>query len=133
MSAKIRKPERAGPGLPVDKYLASQMKDPAFAAAYRERRMVKEIAAAARAMREQAALSQAQLAALIGTTQSAIARFEMSADRTPEWPTLQRIATALGKQLRMELADPDESRPLVEVTGQPARLVERAERRQRAG
>jgi transcriptional regulator with XRE-family HTH domain len=47
-------------------------------------------------------LSQAQLAELCGTTQSAIARLE-SGGRPPRIDTLQRIATALDCDLAVEL------------------------------
>lgn len=52
-------------------------------------------------------LSQAQLAALCGTTQSAVARLERGG-RPPRIDTLQRIAVALDCELRVEL------RPLTE-------------------
>jgi ribosome-binding protein aMBF1 (putative translation factor) len=47
-------------------------------------------------------LSQAELASLVGTTQSAIARLE-SGGRPPRIDTLRRIAEALDCQLTVEL------------------------------
>jgi DNA-binding XRE family transcriptional regulator len=56
-----------------------------------------EIANAVRAARLQAHLTQAQLAKLIGTTQSVIARLEGGTDkRVPSIPLLARIAAACG-------------------------------------
>jgi len=49
-------------------------------------------------------LSQADLAALVGTTQSAIARLE-GGGRPPRIDTLLRIANALDADLQVELHD----------------------------
>jgi len=51
-------------------------------------------------------LSQADLAELVGTTQSAIARLE-SGGRPPRIDTLLRIANALDADLHIELLDRD--------------------------
>jgi transcriptional regulator with XRE-family HTH domain len=53
-------------------------------------------------------LSQADLAALVGTTQSAIARLE-SGGRPPRIDTLLRIANALDSDLHVELLDREPS------------------------
>jgi transcriptional regulator with XRE-family HTH domain len=54
--------------------------------------------------RKKRGLSQADLAALVGTTQSAIARLE-SGGRPPRIDTLLRIANALDADLHLELLD----------------------------
>jgi transcriptional regulator with XRE-family HTH domain len=54
--------------------------------------------------RKELGLSQADLAALVGTTQSAIARLE-SGGRPPRIDTLLRIANALDADLHIELLD----------------------------
>jgi transcriptional regulator with XRE-family HTH domain len=54
--------------------------------------------------RKERGLSQADLAALVGTTQSAIARLE-SGGRPPRIDTLLRIANALDADLHIELLD----------------------------
>jgi transcriptional regulator with XRE-family HTH domain len=56
--------------------------------------------------RKERRLSQADLAALVGTTQSAIARLE-SGGRPPRIDTLLRIANALDADLHIELLDRD--------------------------
>ncbi len=61
-----------------------------------------QIAQAIVAQRLALGLSQAELAELCGTTQSAIARVE-SGGRPPRIDTLQRIANALDCTLRVEL------------------------------
>ena len=60
------------------------------------------IAEAVAAQRLRLSLSQAELAELCGTTQSAIARVE-AGGRPPRLDTLQRIANALDCTLRVEL------------------------------
>jgi transcriptional regulator with XRE-family HTH domain len=54
--------------------------------------------------RKERGLSQVDLAALVGTTQSAIARLE-SGGRPPRIDTLLRIANALDADLHIELLD----------------------------
>jgi transcriptional regulator with XRE-family HTH domain len=54
--------------------------------------------------RKDRGLSQADLAELVGTTQSAIARLE-SGGRPPRIDTLLRIANALDADLHIELLD----------------------------
>ena len=63
-----------------------------------------QIAGQVAARRKERGLSQAELAALVGTTQSAIARLE-SGGRPPRIDTLQRIANALDADLHIELLD----------------------------
>ncbi len=54
--------------------------------------------------REEAGLSQAQVAARIGTTQSAVARLESAGgEHSPTLATLQRYASALGYKLQVRL------------------------------
>jgi transcriptional regulator with XRE-family HTH domain len=51
-------------------------------------------------MRLAAGLSQRDLARRAGTSQPAIARYERGS-ATPSWETLQRLATACGRWLKM--------------------------------
>lgn len=57
-----------------------------------------------RGLREKKGLSQRQLAELVGTTQSAIARLE-GGRISPSLPTLDRIANALDAELTVSLTD----------------------------
>jgi DNA-binding XRE family transcriptional regulator len=57
-----------------------------------------------RALREKKGLSQRQLAELVGTTQSAIARLE-GGRISPSLPTLDRIAAALGAEVTVTFTD----------------------------
>jgi transcriptional regulator with XRE-family HTH domain len=63
-----------------------------------------QIAGQVAARRRERGLSQADLAELVGTTQSAIARLE-SGGRPPRIDTLLRIANALDCDLHVELRD----------------------------
>jgi DNA-binding XRE family transcriptional regulator len=65
------------------------------------------IAFEVRALRERKGLSQRQLAELIGTTQSAIARLEAGRN-SPSLPTLDRIANALGAEVTISFTDTDQ-------------------------
>jgi transcriptional regulator with XRE-family HTH domain len=63
-----------------------------------------QIAGQVAGRRKERGLSQSDLAALVGTTQSAIARLE-SGGRPPRIDTLLRIANALDADLHIELLD----------------------------
>lgn len=65
-------------------------------------RLAREI----RALREARGLSQRELAELVGTTQSAIARLE-GGHVSPSLATLDRVAGALGVELSLRLVDLD--------------------------
>jgi transcriptional regulator with XRE-family HTH domain len=59
-----------------------------------------------REARLRAGLTQAELAARIGTTQSAISRWEGGGARPP-LDTLRRLVDACGLELRLELVEPN--------------------------
>jgi DNA-binding XRE family transcriptional regulator len=65
------------------------------------------IAMELRALRERKGYSQRQLAELVGTTQSAIARLE-AGHISPSLPTLDRIAAALGAEVTVTFHDLDD-------------------------
>jgi len=96
--------------------LGEQLTDPDFRHAFEQRRLIHEVAVHVREMRKDAGLTQAALARKIGTSQPAIARIEKGLEqRTPKFDTLQKIATALGWQLKLVFGQPRESVSLVEV------------------
>src|SRR5207237_10137454 len=69
-----------------------------------------------------ARLGHARLAPPIRTSQPTIAHVEKGLDvRTRRWDALQRIARALGRQLKLKFAAPSDDDELVEVE-QPFRL-----------
>ena len=65
------------------------------------------LASEIRSLREKKGLSQRQLAELVGTTQSAIARLE-GGRISPSLPTLDRIANALGAKVTVTFTDTEE-------------------------
>jgi len=82
-----------------NEYLAEQLKDPEFAAVFDEEKEKIDLAIKILRIRQEAGLSQKELAQRIGTTQSVIARME-----NPEYSgysirMLRRIAAALGSRL----------------------------------
>jgi len=70
--------------------------------AYQAARIAFELGASVRTLREQREWSQTELATRAGMTQSAVARFE-AGGTVPTLPVLERIATALGMRLSVEL------------------------------
>ena len=111
----MRKNKRAA-GIDGDAFLAAQLSDSRVRHHFEQRRIVHEVAVAVRGMRMGAGLTQAQLASRIGTSQPTIARLEKGLDvRTPRWDTLQRIARALGRQLKLKFAASGDDDELVEV------------------
>lgn len=77
-----------------------------------------------REARRRAGLSQAELAARVGTSQPAIARYER-ARSMPDISTLHRIVQACGLELRLELTERDEQR----AAGEDAALERTVEER----
>ncbi len=71
-------------------------------AAYQQAKAAFELAERVREAREHLGITQAELAARIGSTQPAIARLEAGGS-TPSFGTLRRIAAALGLELVVEL------------------------------
>jgi len=61
--------------------------------------------------RQQAGLSQAELAQRIGSKQAVISRLEDADYEGHSLTMLQRIAAALGKELRVQFSDPPKTRP----------------------
>ena len=82
--------------------LEKHMKDPDFAAAYAEADAEYSVLEAMLGARIAAGLTQAEVAARAGTTQSAIARLE-GGQVSPTVATLRKYAKAVGKRLRVEM------------------------------
>src|SRR6267378_3998411 len=125
----MRKEKKRASGIAGDAFLSAQLSVPKVRHHFEQRRLIHEVAIAVRSMRMGAGLTQAQLAKKIGTTQPAIARLEKGLDvRTPRWDTLQRIATALGRQLKLKFAASNGGSRFVEVEA-PARRRRRTRTR----
>ena len=85
----------------LDSYLAEQMQDPEFRAAYEALEPAYQIAR----LRILRGLTQEQLAEKVGTKQPSIARLE-SGRSTPSLDFLQRVAEALDAQVEIRIVPP---------------------------
>lgn len=81
------------------------LKDPEFKAEYERTRPYAEIAREIVRIRCEKGLTQKQLAELMGTTQSAIARIESQDYGRIEFQTLEKVANALGKTLKVSFQE----------------------------
>jgi len=86
--------------IPAGEMFARWRKDPDYRAAFAGLEGEYAIAAALIAARSHAGLTQAELAARMGTTQSAVARMEGGKAR-PSTATLEKVAKATGMRLRV--------------------------------
>lgn len=82
----------------LDSYLAEQMQDPEFRAAYEALKPAYQIAR----LRILRGLTQEQLAEKVGTKQPSIARLESGRSR-PSLDFLQRVAEALDAQVEIRI------------------------------
>jgi transcriptional regulator with XRE-family HTH domain len=94
-----------------DRYLARQLKDPAFAARFAAAGEAWDVALQIAALREQAGLSQQQLAALLQTSQQQISRLESPGYEGHSLSMLRRVAVALKARVRVVL-EPGPAEPL---------------------
>ncbi len=124
MARRTTKKTKRPAGVGLDAYLGKQLEDAEFRHHFEQRRLVHEVAIVVRSMREQAGLTQSQLAKMVRVSQPMIARMERGLDqRTPRWETLRKIGLALGKQLKLSFVEADGDEPLVEVDGMPPRAT----------
>jgi transcriptional regulator with XRE-family HTH domain len=86
--------------IPVSKLKKRWMKEPGFKAGYDALEEEFALASMLIKARTKAKLSQAELAALMGTSQSTIARLESGAAK-PSLSTLKRFAEATGMRVRV--------------------------------
>lgn len=91
-----------------DRYLEDQLKDPAFAARFRHAGDAWDVALQIAALREQAGLSQKELAKLLGTSQQQISRLESPGYEGHSLSMLRRVADALHTKVRVIFEPGDE-------------------------
>ena len=84
-----------------DRYLEQQLSDPAFAARFKRAGEAWDVALQIAALREQAGLSQQQLAALLKTSQQQISRLESPGYEGHSLSMLRRVAVALKARVRV--------------------------------
>ena len=99
-----------------DRYLEEQMEDPAFAARFTQAGEAWDVALQLAALREQAGLSQKDLARKLKTSQQQISRLESPGYEGHSLRMLRRVAKVLNARVRVVLeADaPPKASPLAE-------------------
>ena len=84
-----------------DRYLEKQLEDPAFAARFKNAGEAWDVALQIAALREQAGLSQKDLAKLLKTSQQQISRLESPGYEGHSLSTLRRVAGVLHARVRI--------------------------------
>ena len=90
-----------------DRYLAEQMEDPVFAARFRQAGQAWDVALQLAALREQAGLSQRDLARKLKTSQQQISRLESPGYEGHSLSMLRRVARVLHARVRVVLETDD--------------------------
>ena len=102
-----------------DRYLEEQMQDPAFAARFERAGEGWDVALQLAALREQAGLSQKELARRLKTSQQQVSRLESPGYEGHSLSMLRRVARALNARVRVVL-EPDEWPAGMHVAETPA-------------
>ncbi|MBI2367044.1 MAG: helix-turn-helix transcriptional regulator [Deltaproteobacteria bacterium] len=102
-----------------DRYLEKQLEDPAFAARFKNAGEAWEVALQSAALREQAGLSQKDLAKLLKTSQQQISRLESPGYEGHSLSMLRRVAAVLRARVRI-VFEPAETRSGMHVAESPA-------------
>ena len=84
-----------------DRYLEKQMENPAFAARFKLAGEAWDVALQIAALREQAGLSQKELAKLLKTSQQQVSRLESPGYEGHSLSNLRRVADALHARIRI--------------------------------
>ena len=92
-----------------DRFLEEQLRDPDFAERFKRAGEAWDVALQIAALRENAGLSQKDLARKLHTSQQNISRLESPAYEGHSLSMLRRVAEVLGATVRVTLAPKDES------------------------
>ena len=92
-----------------DRFLTEQLRDPAFAARFKEAGEAWDVALQIAALREQAGLSQKDLARRLKTSQQQISRLESPGYEGHSLSMLRRVAHVLHARVRL-VFEPEEDR-----------------------
>lgn len=103
-----------------DEYLEEQLRDPAFAARFKEAGEAWDVALQIAALREKAGLSQKDLARLLKTSQQQISRLESPGYEGHSLSMLRRVAKALHAQVRLVFEPEGEATSARRVAEAPA-------------
>jgi transcriptional regulator with XRE-family HTH domain len=102
-----------------DHYLEEQLRDPAFATRFEHAGEAWDVALQISALRQQAGLSQKELAKLLKTSQQQISRLESASYKGHSLSMLRRVAEALHARVRVIL-EPVESPQGMHIAETPA-------------
>jgi len=102
-----------------DNYLEEQLQDPAFAARFAHVGEAWDVALQITALRQQAGLSQKELAMLLHTSQQQISRLESAGYEGHSLSMLRRVAEALHSRVRI-IFEPVENQIGMHVAETPA-------------
>ena len=102
-----------------DRYLEKQLQDPAFAARFKNAGEAWEVALQIASLREQAGLSQKDLAKLLKTSQQQISRLESPGYEGHSLSMLRRVADALHARVRIAI-EPEETKSRMQIAESPA-------------
>jgi transcriptional regulator with XRE-family HTH domain len=103
-----------------DRYLETQLKDPAFAARFKHAGEAWDVALQIAALRKHAGLSQKDLARLLKSSQQQISRLESPGYEGHSLSMLRRVADVLRARVRVVL-EPVEPKRSMRVAERPAR------------
>jgi transcriptional regulator with XRE-family HTH domain len=101
-----------------DRYLEEQLRDPVFAARFQRAGEAWDVALRIAALRQQAGLSQKDLAKLLKTSQQQISRLESPGYEGHSLSTLRRVAEVLHARVRIvfEPVEPENGMRVAEPT-----------------
>lgn len=102
-----------------DHYLEEQLQDPAIAARFERAGEAWDVALQITALRQQAGLSQKELAKLLHTSQQQISRLESAGYEGHSLSMLRRVAGALHSRVRV-IFEPVENQTGMQVAETPA-------------
>jgi len=86
-----------------DRYLDEQLRDPDFAARFKETDEAWDVAMQLAALRKVSGLSQKELAKRVGTSQQQISRLESPSYEGHSLSMLRRVAEVLGASVRVQI------------------------------
>jgi DNA-binding XRE family transcriptional regulator len=86
-----------------DRYLEEQLKDPAFALRFQKAGEAWDVAFQIATLRDEAGMSQAELAKKVGTTQQQISRLESPSYEGHSLSMLRRVAEVLGAKVYVQI------------------------------
>ena len=95
-----------------DIYLEQQLRDPAFARRFAQAGEAWDVALQIAALRQQAGLSQKELARKLKTSQQQVSRLESPSYEGHSLSMLRRVAAALGATVRVAFEPGDETAPM---------------------